>query len=228
MKCTRCNLYTEARGSVSIIKDKNPDVLLLIDYRNIKSDNIKSYLHLIRSSVGILNPILCVLNKAPNKKELDKCFLNIWSEISKANPKLVVVLDELSLYQVTGKKDYNMSLGKFFISKKIGRNIYVPEISAKGFKQIDLLVDNVPKEIYHYKYKYIDTVEKFDHIYPILLGSDKLYFDSETTDLDPLVGEFTLLQLGIGTEPIYLLDPKILGKVRDKLKVLFTTKKNLL
>ncbi len=206
-------------------------------------DNLLDLINLKRKDIAIANSHRCYKkgNTKPTKKELDACFEYTLKEIQEINPKLVVTLGGTALYQGTGKEGISTYHGNLVYSEKLQCNVfpvyhpmaigYDPSKKAdliKDFRRIPSLIDEEEVEIVHYSYKYVDKIENFTNFsgpFHDLLTSYNLYFDIETTGLNPYdsEGRITLLQLGTENN-IYVIDGGILEGLKPFLKELFDAK----
>jgi len=191
-----------------------------------------------RANIAVANALRCYKagNSTPTKKEMDSCFVFTWREIQQIKPKLIVAMGASALYQLTGKEGVDIHRGKLLWSDKVQAKVYVVYhpascmydptkwgILVDDFKKIPSLLDEKPTKIKHYPYTYIATEDKFDEIFDDLVNKDS-YFDVETTGLNPYKEDITLLQIGNG-ERIYIIDGRLLYKIKDKLALLFNTNK---
>lgn len=191
-----------------------------------------------REDVAIANSGRCYKsnNVKPTTKELDKCLKHTIKEIEQIKPKLVVALGGTALYQSTGKVGIEIHRGNLIYSEKLKCNVFPvfhpmatgyditkKDMLTRDFRRIVELIDKPPTEIKHYPYISIDNVEDFKDID---FDTEEIYFDIETTGLDPYEdgARIILLQLGDG-ENIYVIDGAILPGIRDRLDTLFKTKK---
>ena len=201
-------------------------------------DNLLELIDINREDVAIANSLRCwkLDNKTPTEKELDACFIFTYKEIKKLKPKIVIALGGVALYQTLGKQGIEKYAGRLLWSDKLKCKVYPvfhpasikytpnrKEKFLKDFKRIPSLltseVDDFPKV---YPYTLIDTDEKFNSIYHLLLGN-QISFDIEADGLDPYDEslKFRSLQVGKSEEDIYVIQPQIIESNVPKLKELF-------
>jgi len=198
-------------------------------------DKLLEIAGLSRQEIAIANALRCWKkgNTKPTKRELDLCFEHTLRELDQINPKLVIALGTTALYQLTDLEGIEIYRGKLLFSRKINRKVFATyhpmaigyDQSKKGkveedFKKIKSLLDKEPQETKNFRYKIIDNINDFDKIFDLLIGRN-IYFDLETTGLDPFEDKINIIQLSDGKEPIYILPNTILMSIRDKLKKLF-------
>lgn len=207
-----------------------------------KLDLLFDMIKIKRSSVSLMNTMRCYQkgNPTPNKRDMDLCFPYTLADLQSINPKLVVALGRCAFYQATGKpiESFPHYRGRFIYSDKIGFNVFVTYHPAsvlyddayktrwntlvKDFRNIPNLIDATPNEITHCDYTHITFVEQFREIYKDILGGC-VYFDIETTGLDPYKDTITLLQINSEAKGIiYVIDGKILQHIEPELEEIFT------
>lgn len=203
-----------------------------------KLDELLALAGLKREDVALINALRCYLpgNPDPTKKEMDACFEYTLKDIREVNPKLVVALGASALYQLTGKEGIEKYRGKLIYSKKIGKKIFCtfhpavclyPEMSERcktlniDFRAIPTYLDKDPVPIVHYPFEYITAKKYFEKVYDQLYKKE-MFFDIETTGLNPYKDDIRLLQLG-NKENIYIVDGALLSEIRQQLAALFNT-----
>lgn len=194
-----------------------------------------------RNSVAVMNAHRCYHkgNIEPSFSELDSCFMHSFLELSKIKPKLIVVMGGSALYQACQKTGVTNYFGRLMWSDRVNCKVYViphpSQIRSMGddydvafrehlnyWERIPLMLSKDHSEIKLYNYTYIANPQDYmNHVHPILSASKELYFDLETTGLDPFRETITLLILGTDRDHIYVLPERILADIRPLLKDLF-------
>ncbi len=194
-----------------------------------------------REDVAIMNAMRCYQegNPTPTKKELDTCFRYVYWDLLKIKPKLIVALGASAFYSLTGRDDFSYCRGHLIESEKLKLYGICPKVFVtyhpaailydrgkvdeieKDFRKISSYIDK-DVVIKHFKYEFIQNPSDFRDVFNRLINSKILYFDLETTGLNPYKDEITTLQLSDGSEPIYVIDGDILKDIRDELRELFS------
>jgi DNA polymerase I len=200
-------------------------------------DDLLIYASLKREDIAIMNAMRCYLegNPTPSKKELDSCFIFSYRDIQKINPKLVVAMGGAALYQLTGKEGIERYKGKLLWSDKINKKVFATNHPAvvlydraklkdlkRDFKNIPKLLNEEVQKVKHFNYKYAEDYDTaIDLLSTFETPDNELYFDLESTGLNPFKKEITLLQLGNKNSEVIIIDGKILDTVKDRLLSLF-------
>jgi len=236
-------------GEMAGDKEAQRSIIEPAHFINIAGDMLDNLLevgNVRRDEIAIANSLRCYKegNVKPNKSELDACFIHTLREINKINPKIVVALGSTAMYQTLGIDDSITNYrGKLWYSNKIKRNVFVTfhpmaliyspdkkDDMESDFKKLKSLLNEKPYEIPNYEYILIDTATKFNYYYPTLLSKD-LYIDMEMTGLDPYEENSNIRIFQIGTKDllldtedrIYVILPKVLYEVKDKIRYLMRT-----
>jgi len=204
-----------------------------------KLNKLLKVAYLTREEIGIINSQRCYQegNPTPTKADMNKCFFFTYMDIQKVKPKLVVAMGNSALYQSTGKEGIERYRGRLLWSDKLNCKVlpvfhpasvlYSPDrwdSLVKDFEYIPKAINEEPKEIKHFEFSLIKSVEDFKLIFPLLQSEKELYIDLESTGKDPYKDDITLLQIG-SPLGIFVILGKILPKIKEELKELFSTKK---
>lgn len=248
IKCSKCKFYNNYKdiNCHSFFGNPNADILFVgecfhNDDKPFSTDielifiDLLNYANLKIEDVAITNAIHCYSDSTPTIKEIDACFINLYNDIKAINPKLIITMGDCAFSSVLGKpkKEYSNYIGKLEYSEKVKCNIYPvyqpsSAIYNRGrlqdlrsfFKKIPEILNNKPREIYHYPYTFIDNIKDID--FKIFDKSQYLFFDIETTGLNPFKDTIKILQISNGTN-IFVLDSKLLNQFN--LREFFNTKK---
>lgn len=203
--------------------------------------NLLGSIGLKKSDVCISNVCKCYIenNKTPSKHILDACFIHITREIREIDPKLIIALGASATYSLTGipVDEFKNYKGKKIFSKKINRDVYIinhpaamlhnpnkKEEIEKDFLRIPEVLNEKPFEKKYYEHEVIDTQEKFNKMFNILLNNQML-FDMEMEGLDCYNYDLNIrtMQLGLDDKHIYILIPEIIFSNIENLRILFET-----
>lgn len=200
-----------------------------------KFDGLLEFTGLTRDEVIVMNSMRCYQpgNPTPTKAELDACFIHVLKDIQKIKPKLVVAMGGSALYQAVGLEGVETYVGKLVWSDKIKCKVFVVNHPAaiiydkskqarleRHFKLIPSMVRAELTEIKNYDYEFIDSADRFREVYKGMVGK-VLYYDLETTGLDPYTEDITELQIATTSDIIYVVDGNLLPYIIDELKELF-------
>ena len=228
MICKRCKLGKGAMQNLLPIKGNNESDVLIMGsiFNQYQIETLYELIEFIETETpAVTYPIKCYTSETVTRKEFNKCFINVWNDIAAVDPMLIVVLDEVSLYQVSDKLDYKNLLGSFFFSNKVNTNVLVAGYEEDNFKKIDALINEEPKVAPHYDYTYISSVPEWEDIYyATFTDVNDIYLDLETDSLDPYTGDITLLQIGTEKSDIFVVDASVLKYIIKDIKFLLTTK----
>ena len=248
IKCSKCKFYNNYKdiNCHSFFGNPNADILFVgecfhnddkpfsTDIESIFID-LLNYANLKIEDVAITNAIHCYSDSTPTIKEIDACFINLYNDIKAINPKLIITMGDCAFSSVLGKpkKEYSNYIGKLEYSEKVKCNVYLiyqpsSAIYNRGrlqdlrsfFKKIPEILNNKPREIYHYPYTFINDIKDFN--IKIFDKSQYLFFDIETTGLNPFKDTIKILQISNGND-IFVLDSKLLTQF--DLREFFNTKK---
>lgn len=232
-KCTRCKVHQESTINCKLFYgNRNADYLFVLGkpYTTNSLDKDEKFLDLLSKvnltidDIAYTPSFKCNKYEKPTKKELDTCFINLLQEINNIDPKYIIALGETALYQLTGKSGVNNYVGKVLYSDKVNSRVFIlnslSSIKEENFLKIKNL-DNINEfEVKHYKFKYINTKEKFYEILPEIKNATDVYLDIESTGLSPYKDELRTVQLGLDGKNIYIISADILPDIKYDLKIL--------
>jgi uracil-DNA glycosylase family 4 len=193
-----------------------------------------------RADVAVMNAQRCYRkgNASPTQNEMNACFLHTFRDIQKIKPTLVVAMGAAALFQTTGKTGITNYRGRLLWSDKIRCKVYVTDHPADAvfdpikwdtiiddFKNIPYIINADPTSVKLYDYMYIkEESDYLEFAHPVLSASETLYFDLETTGLDPWKNRVTILIIGPDKDNIFIIDAELIPYIRDMIRTLFETK----
>ena len=189
-----------------------------------------------KEEIGLINSLRCWQpdNATPTIHELDQCFIYLFLELQKLRPQLVVAMGDSAVYQCLNRRAVGANRKKLIWSDKIQCKTVVTFHPASllydnskyddlvdDFKLIPTLIDKEASDYKKFAYKVIENIDEARNVIKFL--SDKeLFFDTESSGLDPFNDDLRLIQLGdSSSEIIYLMDFELAKSVKDELKQLF-------
>ena len=198
-----------------------------------KFEELLKEANLLREMVAVLNSVRCFQpgNPTPTKRDMDACFIYTQRDIKSINPKLVVAMGSAALYQTTGKDRISRYTGKLIWSDKLKCNVYCTYHPAaciydpdkwiqlkNDFARIPALFGKDSRNIKHYKYTYITTLNHWKDFFSKLQSAVSLGWDIETTGLDPIKEKLVLVQFITPDKEIFVVDSKLLNLIKQDLE----------
>lgn len=169
-----------------------------------------------RDSLWVTNTCLChpVDNRDPNKEEIASCHDRLVGEIKEVNPSIIVVMGNVALHTLTGKKGITKHIGAYEYSEEFEAWIVYSLHPAAGLRRPgwkqdletafhlvkSLLEDKRVGEEIEVNYEVIDQPEDFK-----LPPSEKPVIDLEWSSNEEI------LCMGVGDEDmVYVYDREVL------------------
>lgn len=166
LECQRCNLHKNIKNKVIGKGSLNPEVLIVSEAPGAQEDELGipfvgrsgklldkwiNFLN-IRDKVSVINTIKCrpPKNRDPTRDELDACRIWLDKQIKLLNPKYIIAVGKVAMFEITNVKDSILKWEGQYI-KTDNRKVFIMAHPAyhlrRGGKDWQIPLTQIKKEI---------------------------------------------------------------------------------